>query len=318
VRVGKVCVSSNCTDCSNSVDRLAECLRTRDIYVTDFNPTSEIGKTRYSTFERFPQCRATALNQGCCGSCVAFSVGVEMAVNQCVRDSIKGYGKTSVEWRRTVADAIIGHHNNYGMIRGTHFARLSEQYLLSCSLQMLKQVAASGGQDWWDTCSGFDQSREHSIISKYGMPAYDDQRYVEGDMYWMTFECSSDGNSVATMCSHNYTLAVGKGCNPVVLRTLEDVKTHIATHGSAVATIDPSNVFNDGMSYGYYTNTVATGTAGGGHSVLVYGWGKQGDTDYLLLHNSWGLSWGNEGTVYVDFNSFLAFYGCGLDENYDP
>ena len=49
-----------------------------------------------------------------------------------------------------------------------------------------------------------------------------------------------------------------------------------------------------------------------GHAVLVFGYGvdEHSHLPYVLMHNSWGRSWGNNGEVRIAYSAFNYFYGC--------
>jgi len=58
--------------------------------------------------------------------------------------------------------------------------------------------------------------------------------------------------------------------------------------------------FSDFMSYrsGIYKLTRGS-TYVGGHAVKIIGWGTENGADYWLIANSWGTSWGEEGTFKI-------------------
>jgi len=44
------------------------------------------------------------------------------------------------------------------------------------------------------------------------------------------------------------------------------------------------------------------------HSISAVGYGKEGDTEYLIVRNSWGTEWGEEGYVRME----LLEHGIGI------
>ena len=70
-------------------------------------------------------------------------------------------------------------------------------------------------------------------------------------------------------------------------------------------------VYSDFYSYksGVYTHTY--GQELGGHAVKIIGWGQTADgmTNYWIVANSWGTSWGMDGFFQI------AFGECGIDSD---
>ncbi len=64
-------------------------------------------------------------------------------------------------------------------------------------------------------------------------------------------------------------------------------------------------VYEDFMHYksGIYKYT--TGRNLGGHAVRVVGWGKQNGTNYWIVANTWGTTWGEEGYFRIAFGECL-------------
>jgi hypothetical protein len=41
----------------------------------------------------------------------------------------------------------------------------------------------------------------------------------------------------------------------------------------------------------------------GGHAVVLYGWGKDSNSEFWIARNSWGKDWGDNGYFYLDMNN---------------
>jgi hypothetical protein len=316
IRIASICVSSDESGGSSPTELLATCLPR---YPTKaFNASTVISRERYSTFEEFPECRAEPFQQGCCGSCVAFGVSSSIAIAQCVFDSKNGYGKTSFAWRKAVAEAMIQKKQSYLGIRGLRYTHLSEEHLLACSFKKYPNLYPTN-KEWKDTCDGFDPNIEMSLVRDLGIRTFSDQAYVEGDNYFMSTTCSKSGHDVQEQCAEDGAIKVFKGCTPVLLTTTEQVKAHIAKYGAATATLKSSALFSASLTLTYSNEVLSQDVSAElDHTVLVYGWGKwDNNKDYLMVHNSWGPSFGAEGTVFVDATSFRKpWRGCIPAGNY--
>ena len=66
-------------------------------------------------------------------------------------------------------------------------------------------------------------------------------------------------------------------------------------------------IYEDFYSYksGIYVHT--TGAEVGGHAAKIFGWGKQNYTNYWIVANNWGTSWGMDGYFWIEFEK------CGID-----
>jgi len=69
----------------------------------------------------------------------------------------------------------------------------------------------------------------------------------------------------------------------------------------------------DKRAFQMYKSGVLTGTACGtnlDHGVLAVGWGTESGTDYYLVKNSWGASWGDKGYIKIGIESGAGV--CGI------
>jgi len=84
------------------------------------------------------------------------------------------------------------------------------------------------------------------------------------------------------------------------------IQVEIITNGPVETAF---SVYEDFMYYsgGIYEHT--SGGYEGGHAVKIIGWGNENGTDYWLVANSWGVSWGEAGFFKI------AFGQCGIDSD---
>jgi len=86
--------------------------------------------------------------------------------------------------------------------------------------------------------------------------------------------------------------------------TVNDIKQNIMTNGPVETGF---SVYEDFMNYksGIYKRESANML--GGHAVKVVGWGKEADTEYWIVANSWSPTWGENGFFRI------AFGECGME-----
>jgi cathepsin B len=86
--------------------------------------------------------------------------------------------------------------------------------------------------------------------------------------------------------------------------TIEAIKDDIYHNGPVETGF---TVYDDFMSYkdGVYKRT--SDKVLGGHAVKIVGWGKEDDTEYWIVANSWSPSWGIQGYFKI------AFGECGIE-----
>ncbi|KAK1326576.1 Cysteine proteinase RD21a [Acorus calamus] len=82
----------------------------------------------------------------------------------------------------------------------------------------------------------------------------------------------------------------------------------------------PISVGIDGSSLDFqlYTGGIYDGDCSSNpndidHAVLIVGYGSQGSTDYWIVKNSWGTSWGMEGYIYIKRNTELPYGVCAIN-----
>ena len=87
--------------------------------------------------------------------------------------------------------------------------------------------------------------------------------------------------------------------------TVNSIKEDIYLHGPIESGFYVYSDFKDYKS-GIYQRGKHTQLLGG-HAVKIVGWGKEGDTEYWLVANSWGEEWGEKGYFRI------AFGECGIE-----
>merc|ERR1711918_321022 len=100
------------------------------------------------------------------------------------------------------------------------------------------------------------------------------------------------------VCQYESSKGVGK------VASFSDVTSGSASQLKAALAKGPVSVAieADKMAFQGYTGGVITGTACGtqlDHGVLAVGYGTEDGTDYFLVRNSWGSSWGESGYVKI-------------------
>lgn len=128
-----------------------------------------------------------------------------------------------------------------------------------------------------------------------------------------------------TEAHYPYTARDGH-CNVTVkdvalVASYKDVTPKSPTELAAALQIGPVSVAVDGASLGFqlYHGGVVKHFCGESldHGVLLVGMGSEsgvfGETDYWIIKNSWGASWGEKGYIRVERNMEKKAGGmCGL------
>jgi len=104
------------------------------------------------------------------------------------------------------------------------------------------------------------------------------------------------GNAPAcqSTCTDGSAMKLYKSADAYNLKSVADIQKDIMTNGPVEAGF---TVYKSFMSYksGVYTKHWYEFSALGGHAVKIVGWGTEDKTDYWLIANSWGPTWGLEG-----------------------
>ena len=128
-------------------------------------------------------------------------------------------------------------------------------------------------------------------------------------------------NGMCEESDYKYTAKNGEchDCEAVVqISSCEDVPANNQQKLKEAVSLGPVSVAieADTRTFQLYTGGVLTSSSCGtnlDHGVLVVGYGKEGSTQYWLVKNSWGTSWGEEGYVKIERSDSTNDPGiCGI------
>jgi cathepsin B len=124
----------------------------------------------------------------------------------------------------------------------------------------------------------------------------------------------------------------GSGKNPVKCKAVKkctdgsEWKLYYAKKGSSVVLPNPVSIQNNILQFGpveaafqvyedfiHYKSGIYKHTSGGllgGHAVKIVGWGKEDNTDYWIVANSWNTTWGENGFFRIAFGQVGIDKGC--------
>lgn len=170
---------------------------------------------------------------------------------------------------------------------GTVNVVLSPQDMVSC--------------DWLDHgCNGGILTTSWMYLRFFGIVSDACKPYSSGDgkVAWcpiLKSQCTSEGQVYKKYKAKNF----------YSLNSIDAIKRSILTHGPVETGF---SVYDDFMNYksGIYKKTAGARMLGG-HAVKIVGWGKEADTEYWVVANSWSETWGEQGYFRI------AFKQCGIE-----
>ena len=142
-----------------------------------------------------------------------------------------------------------------------------------------------------------------------------------GGLMDSAFQYAIDNGGMCTEESYKYTASKGtcQKCTPVVtISGCVDVTPNNEVDLEKSVAIGPVSVAieADTKVFQFYKSGIITDSSCGtnlDHGVLVVGYGSEGSTDYWIVKNSWGSSWGENGYVRLEKTSSTKSKGmCGI------
>ena len=189
---------------------------------------------------------------------------------------VRNQGTCGSCWAFTQTTVLEGAHN---ITKGIDLSRdFSEQFLLDCGRKNDGGIVGTcqGGQPW----DAFEHlEREGSIL--------------EDDMPYAGSQGSCQGNKKGKFKIDTWAFVSSAWDTPPV----EDIKAAMCKHGPITAAVFADDAF---LSYskGVFE---APPSAAVNHAIMLIGWDDKRGA--WLLRNSWGPEWGEDGHMWIDYDS---------------
>ncbi|CAG2168020.1 unnamed protein product [Oppiella nova] len=207
---------------------------------------------------QWPECYTVKeiRNQGCCGSCWAFSTSEVISDRICIASKNKQQVEVSAEDVLTCSGA--------GDCQGGWPSSVFDYYVD-------EGVISGGLVDSHKGCQPYTIIGDHPCASYVPTPKCQKS-------------CIAGYNRTYTQDKHFGSKSYGV--------STKEVQKELMTNGPVAATF---TVYNDFFSYKTGVYHHVTGQAEGGHAVKLLGWGVENGVDYWLVANSWGTVFGEKG-----------------------
>jgi len=156
----------------------------------------------------------------------------------------------------------------------------------------VQDVIACDQTDWG--CNGGQPQNVWKFLETTGAVADSCIPYISADAKTngtCSTTCSGSGSYKKYTCAHTNNKVRGP----------DQIKQILMTDGPAHTVM---LVWQDLLKYKTGVYKHLEGNLMGPHSVKVIGWGKDGDTEYWVVQNSWGAKWGMDGFFNIDMNDF--------------
>lgn len=172
-------------------------------------------------------------------------------------------------------------------LAGNTLTKFSMQQIVSCDRT---SYGCNGGEPY---------SAYEYIISAGGIESYDSYPYRSGD--GVTGSCQFNKADIVAKISNWAWVSRSDAATP---------KGDESAMMSGSYTYGPLSICVDASTWQYYTGGIITSGCGTSldHCVQLVGWNTANGVDYWTVRNSWGVTWGNAGYVYVERNKDM----CGI------
>merc|ERR1712110_353520 len=196
---------------------------------------------------------------------------------------VKNQGSCGSCWSFSTTGALEGAH----FVATGNLESYSEEQFVECDYGILKNMGCNGGL----------MDKAFAYAEKTAIALETDYPYTSGT--GTRGSCDSSKLSNASLKVSTYT-DVAKESSTGLQQALMKQPVSVAIEA-------------DKMVFQQYTSGVLTGSACGtslDHGVLAVGWETENGTDYFLVKNSWGPTWGDKGYVKIGIEAGAGV--CGI------